>query len=305
MKTLTHLTVATALILTIAIPAWAQTRQARQGGDARQMLQDCPLDQQGACMQDCLQQNLGTRDQLGVGRRMGRNGTGRGSGQGMGRRGQGQKGRGNGLYGMGLCLNEEIVPLTEDEAGYVLAMREEEKLARDVYLTLNETSPSLVFERIAASEQRHTNAIARILALQGLDDPIVDDTIGAFPTQEFADLYVQLVEQGIDSYIAALEVGAYIEELDILDLQAALEEVTNPQVKRVFENLLNGSYSHLRAFSAMLEIEGETYGPQLMDEDTYAEIISSAPVRGQGRRGQQTQCTDPQAQPQGTPRRAR
>lgn len=304
MKTLTHMIIATAVVLSIALPASAQPRQARQGGDARQAVQDCTMDQQGTCTQDCLQQDPGTCDQQGLGQRTSRSG--------IGRRGQGRRGRGNGLRGTGLALGEELVPLTDVEIPLVLAMREEEKLARDVYLTLNNQFPSLIFVRIAASEQRHTDAISRVIATQGLDDPVVDNAIGVFIDPVFAELYVNLVADGSADYIAALTVGALIEEIDIEDLEAALEQVTNPQLKRVFENLLNGSYNHLRAFVAGLEAEGETYEPTFLDEETYAEIINGASVKGRGQRLQQAQCTDPQAQctapqaqPKGTPRQGR
>jgi len=318
MKTVTYVTIAIALMLLVALPAWTQTRQARQGGDARVALQDCPLAQEGTCTQDCLQQNLGICDQQCVGQCTGGGRMGQGRGRQMGRGGQGRRGQGGGLCGMGLCLSEEIVPLTEAEIGYVLTMREEEKLARDVYLKLNADLSSVVFERIATSEQNHMNAIARIIAIQGLVDPVVDDTAGAFTSTDpdFATLYASLVAQGSAGYVEALMVGAYIEELDIEDLQAALAVVTNPQVKRVFENLLYGSYNHLRAFVASLEAEGETYVPQVLDGDNFDEIISSAPVKGRGLQGQctgaqgtctgdPTQCPATQTQTQGTARQGR
>lgn len=314
MKTLTHMTLAAALMLSIALPAWAQPRQSRQGGNARQAVQNRSADQQQTCDQDCPQQNTGTCDQQGLGQRMGgrgmgRGGMGRGRGRQMGRRGQGQ---GNGLRRAGLCQSEEIVPLTSDETKSVLAMREEEKLARDVYLTLNNQFPSLVFVRIATSEQRHTDAIARIIATQGLVDPVVDDAIGKFTDPTFTDLYAGLVADGSADYIAALKVGAYIEEIDIADLKEALDAVTNPQVKRVFENLLNASYNHLRAFVANFEADGQPYEPQVLDAETYTEIVNGDSLKGRGWRTQQGQCKDPQAQcttpqtqPKGTPRRGR
>jgi hypothetical protein len=213
---------------------------------------------------------------------------------------------------MGLCQSEEIAPLTESEAEHVLSMREEEKLARDVYLTLNNKFPSHIFARIAASEQQHTSAVARIITMQELVDPVVDDTIGKFIDPAFADLYVSLVEEGSADYAAALKVGALIEEIDIADLKEALAVATNSQVKRVFENLLYGSYNHLRAFVANLEADGQAYEPQILDVETYAEIISGAPVIGRGWQGYQGRRTDPQAQrvapqiePKGTPRQAR
>ena len=47
--------------------------------------------------------------------------------------------------------------------------------------------------------------------------------------------------------------GAAIEEIDILDLQERLAQTDNADIQQVFNNLLNGSYNHLRAFVSTLE----------------------------------------------------
>ena len=163
-------------------------------------------------------------------------------------------------------------PITE--AAHVLYMRQEEKLARDVYMTLDELWLADVFENIAVSEQRHMDAVARIIEAQELVDSAADDTVGAFADEVFSELYLSLIERGTTSYTEALMVGAYIEELDILDLLATLEDVENEYVIRVFQNLLRGSRNHLRAFVRELEGEGETCSPQLMSQELYDEIIN-------------------------------
>ena len=58
-----------------------------------------------------------------------------------------------------------------------------------------------------------------------LVDPVTDDTVGAFETEDFAQLYDQLTEKGMESLEAAFMVGGLIEELDILDLQRAIEDI--------------------------------------------------------------------------------
>ncbi len=179
-------------------------------------------------------------------------------------------------------------PITKAEAVHVLLMRQEEKLARDVYITLDEQWLSAVFETIAVSEQRHMDAIGRIIVAQKMDDPITNDALGMYAkTVEgekdvFGELYTDLAERGNVSYVEALKVGAFIEELDILDLLAALEEVENTYVARVFQNLLRGSRNHLRAFVNALEDEGVIYLPQLMSQDDYDVIISNSIERGNG-----------------------
>jgi len=94
-----------------------------------------------------------------------------------------------------------------------------------------------------------------------------------------------LIEMGEQSLADALKVGAAIEEIDILDLEEALEFVQDPSVQRVYENLLKGSENHLRAFTSTLENQtGEIYEPQYMSSDSYFETINSETTRG-GRGG--------------------
>ncbi|HUV93138.1 MAG TPA: DUF2202 domain-containing protein, partial [Anaerolineales bacterium] len=61
--------------------------------------------------------------------------------------------------------------LTEVEAEGLIFMREEEKLARDVYLTLYDQWDIPIFQNIARSEQTHTDAIKNLLDTYGLVDP--------------------------------------------------------------------------------------------------------------------------------------
>jgi hypothetical protein len=179
----------------------------------------------------------------------------------------------------------DMDPLTEAEIAHVLYMRQEEKLARDVYTTFDEVWLADIFARIAGSEQRHMDAIAWILEIQGLADPVTDDTEGMFPKAEgedtdFAQLYADLTAAGDSSYVEALRTGAYIEELDIVDLQESLKNVENEYLAWVFGNLMRGSRNHLRAFVTALQAEGETYTPQLMEQTQYDEIVGSSVERG-------------------------
>lgn len=155
------------------------------------------------------------------------------------------------------------VQITEAEENYILYMREEEKLARDVYLTLYEIWDAEIFANISESEQRHMDAIKNLITRYALVDPVVEDTLGSFTNPDFKVLYDQLVIDGSGSLEAALNVGVYIEELDIADLDEALRETNRRSVRRVFQNLLNGSYNHLDAFKRALESDGTECPAQL------------------------------------------
>ena len=141
--------------------------------------------------------------------------------------------------------------LSEEEIQGLIQMREEEKLARDVYLTLYERWGLPIFRNIARSEQRHTDAVRNLLEMFGIPDPVTNDSVGHFSNETFTRLYGELVERGNASLLAALRVGIDIEELDIDDLEHLLTQTENPYIIRVYNNLLRGSYNHLRAFRSV------------------------------------------------------
>jgi hypothetical protein len=151
-------------------------------------------------------------------------------------------------------------PITEPEAKILLWMREEEKLARDVYLTLSIHWGIPEFQRIANSEQRHFDAMGAQLIRFGLTDPALSAQ-GVFSQQELQDLYWQSISKGAQSPIQALTVGASIEDVDIADLIDAIDATTNPVLKRAYENLLAGSKQHLRVFVGLLRSQGTDYTP--------------------------------------------
>ncbi len=136
------------------------------------------------------------------------------------------------------------------ERATLLSMREEEKLAHDVYLALAAETGAQIFTRIAASEARHEQAVERALAAYGVADPTDGLAAGVFPSPRFQELYDGLVAQGSASRAAALAVGVRIETLDIADLKAAIGQTDEPMLDRVYGNLLTASQQHLRAFEA-------------------------------------------------------
>lgn len=131
--------------------------------------------------------------------------------------------------------------------------------------------------------------VGALLAVYGLPDPVVDDTTGAFTSEEMGALYGALVAQGIQSEAAALAVGAAIEELDIADLAEALAELPPSDVTTVFENLMKGSRNHLRAFVGQLDANSYPYEPTSLTDEEVDAILSTpaenGPVGGAGQGG--------------------
>jgi len=151
--------------------------------------------------------------------------------------------------------------LAPEEIDHIKYMREEEKLARDVYLYLDRIYQAPIFGNISESEQRHMDALENLIIKYDLVDPVKSDKVGTFTNSGFTDLYDALVAIGIQSYCDALQVGIYIENLDIADSEIALIDVEARDVTRVLNNLLSGSYNHLSAFTSQLAAEEEECPP--------------------------------------------
>jgi hypothetical protein len=181
-----------------------------------------------------------------------------------------------------------IAPATisTEEAADLQFMREEEKLAHDVYVTLYETWGLRVFDNISRSEQQHTDAVAYLLDRYDISDPAAGNNLGTFTDAKLQALYDQLMAQGSKSVTDALKVGAAIEEIDILDLQKRLAETDNADIERVYNSLLAGSENHLRAFVGNLKARtGQTYAPQYLSQAAYNAIFTASGSQSGGNGG--------------------
>ncbi len=109
----------------------------------------------------------------------------------------------------------------------------------------------------------------------GLKDPNTNDNVGAYTGEYygwyFTKKYKDLIERGNISEFEALYVGAYIEELDMIDINqcpAVIVEadngindvsecgkiyIDNEDIKQLYTSLLNGSESHLASYVKTLK----------------------------------------------------
>ncbi len=172
--------------------------------------------------------------------------------------------------------------LSDAEAEGLLYMREEEKLAHDVYVTLYQTWGLPIFDNVAQSEQQHSDSIKALLDIYALDDPASSE-LGVFTNPDLQGLYNDLVARGGASVAEAIKVGAAIEEIDILDLQARLAQTDNADIVQIYNNLLRGSENHLRSYVRTLQTQtGETYQPQYLSQEAYQAIMAVTNGNGQG-----------------------
>lgn len=165
---------------------------------------------------------------------------------------------------------------TDKEKANVLRMREEEKMARDVYMVMNDKWGQQVFSHISESEIYHMSQMKLWVDKFNLVDPVSrnNDKRGLFTDQSLQKLYNELTTSGLQSREAAFRAGAKVEEVDILDLKAALAETSNAELQSTYKYLINASENHLRAFVRNLKTLGIDYKPVLMIQKEFDEILN-------------------------------
>jgi len=188
---------------------------------------------------------------------------------------------GNAVTNLQLQVNnlpKEI--LSSTESGNLLFMREEEKLARDVYTGLYNKWGAIIFNNISASEQTHMDGILMLLNKYGLPDPAGSNAIGVFTNKDLQELYNQLMAEGNASISAAYNVGATIEDLDLYDLGNAMGSIDNQDIRFVYESLSKGSRNHMRSFYGNLGTLGIIYNARFITQAELELIINSDMERG-------------------------
>jgi hypothetical protein len=177
--------------------------------------------------------------------------------------------------GLSNCSKDEKNgALTENESSDLKFLREEEKLARDVYMYAYNKYQVAIFDNIFKSEQKHMDAVLNILSKYEILDPASTE-VGVFVNPELQLTYNDLVSKVNISLTEALKVGATIEDLDINDINAFISNTTKNDLLKVYGNLNCGSKNHIRSFTAELTNNGITYVPQFISIETYNSILSS------------------------------
>jgi hypothetical protein len=156
----------------------------------------------------------------------------------------------------------------------LLYMVEEEKLAGDVYQTLGNLWNQQVFSNIGEAEKTHQAAVMVLINRYGLTDPTIKE-VGKFSNATLQKTYDELTSKGKTSLKDAMDVGAEIEEIDILDLQKQIAETDKADIKIVYENLMRGSGNHLRAFVSNLNRHGYEYTPMYLGPEQYDSIMNN------------------------------
>ena len=166
--------------------------------------------------------------------------------------------------------------LNEKEKSDLIFLREEEKLAHDVYVFSFKKYNQTIFLNISSGEQNHMNSVLNLLTKYGVADPIQNQSEGVFQNAILQQLYNQLTAKSDSSLTKALEVGATIEDLDINDIKSFYVNTSNTDLTGVYDRLTCGSRNHLRSFISQLLSNEITYTPQYITQIEFNDIIASS-----------------------------
>lgn len=184
------------------------------------------------------------------------------------------------MFGMSIlfsnCSNDEdLAPLSEVEKKDLLFLREEEKLARDIYVYAYTKYQNTVFNSISQSEQKHMDNVLNLLNQYAIPDP-ASTQMGIFNNPDLQLLYNQLKARVDISSLESLKVGATIEELDINDIDDFIANTKNSKLLNLYDKLNCGSKNHIRSFTDQLTAIGSTFVPQYITLEEYNTILNSA-----------------------------
>ena len=165
--------------------------------------------------------------------------------------------------------------LSQQEEKDLEFLREEEKLARDVYLFSYDKYGEELFNNISKSEQQHMDQVLVVLNTYQLND-LASTERGVFTNQILQGLYNDLTAQSDISLIEALKVGATIEDLDINDIDDFESRTAEEDILNMYDKLKCGSRNHLRSYVGRLVSNGVIYENQYISIEELTEIINSA-----------------------------
>ena len=164
--------------------------------------------------------------------------------------------------------------LSKQEIEDLQFLKEEEKMARDVYLFSYDLYGQNIFKNISNSEQSHMNSVTAIIEKYGIEDLSLEGR-GSFSNKVLQKLYDDLTTLASESLEGALIAGATIEDFDINDINNFIENTRFQDVEDMYALLNCGSRNHLRAYSNNLEKLGISYIPQFLSLNEYNEIVNS------------------------------
>ncbi|GBU08233.1 hypothetical protein AwDysgo_15640 [Bacteroidales bacterium] len=166
-------------------------------------------------------------------------------------------------------------PLNADEIEFLSAMRQDEKLSRDLYASFAIAYPTTSqFARTAYAEANHVAAIEMWLSYYEITFPPLS-AAGVFEDSDLQSAYDNLLAKG-NTLLGALSVAAYLEEQNVASYSAVIPNSTNANIVLLLNNMVRASSNHLRAYVRIIIFWGETYSPVFIDQAAFDTIVNSA-----------------------------
>lgn len=172
---------------------------------------------------------------------------------------------GNNLYSM--------IPLTECEIEGIVLVREERKLASDLFSELYDTWDFEIFKLISQSEQTYMDEIKELIDKFNIEDPVKDNSRGIFTSPYIKKLYSNLVEKGNKSAYESVRIAATLEDLSIKDLNDLLELSTKKEIITLYNSLRMASIGYIRAISKELKKYDRRYQAQFLSNEELRAIL--------------------------------
>jgi len=184
-----------------------------------------------------------------------------------------------------IAYGEGIIPLIQEKATTISAavpspreiqgilfIWQEEKAARDLYISLYDETNLSIFMDLVRSEQNHMDQAKSMIDKFGLQTP-VPDMPGELENQTLKEIYNRLQAQGKLSHQEALKSAATFEEISIMDLEKEIAATNMEEIGVVYQGLLAGSRKHLRSYVTDLQELGIQYSPQYLSPSEFEEIM--------------------------------
>ena len=164
--------------------------------------------------------------------------------------------------------------LTSREKEGMLFIWEEEKAARDLYMSLYDKNNLTIFMNLVRSEQSHMDQAKAIIDKYGLAIPGNGEQ-GIFQNKTLQKIHDDFQAEGLRSDQDALMVAAAFEEISIMDLEKEISATETEDIRVVYQGLLAGSRKHLRSYVADLQGRGIQYAPKYLSKSEFEETIKA------------------------------
>lgn len=170
---------------------------------------------------------------------------------------------------------EATSPLTADETEFLYAIREDEKIAHDVYAAFSALYPAAkTISKIMTAESSHISAAEAVLDYYEIEYPPLSDT-GIFEDADRQALYNDLITKGT-TLIKAYGTMALMEEETVYAYKSIQNQLTNSNLSLLLSQLIKASSNHLRATVRQVVKLGGSYSPAYLSDEEYQTIINMA-----------------------------